>query len=82
MLENSIESDFIISLGNLKRVGRYELLKKLGRGGAGVDLRPLAACDDLREALGPGNVSDGPRYLRRGSGTVATVANAMKKMMQ
>ncbi|MBN2059740.1 MAG: protein kinase [Deltaproteobacteria bacterium] len=36
MIENSFDSDFMTSLGTIKKVGRYELLKKLGRGGAGV----------------------------------------------
>jgi len=34
--ETSIDSKFIASLEKLKTVGRYELIHKLGRGGAGV----------------------------------------------
>jgi len=37
MEENSpVDAQFIASLENLKTVGRYQILRKLGQGGAGV----------------------------------------------
>lgn len=36
MEETSIDPEFIASLDGIKNIGRYEIIRKLGRGGAGV----------------------------------------------
>ena len=36
MEESSIDPGFIDSLSGIKSIGRYEIVKKLGRGGAGI----------------------------------------------